>query len=81
MQIENEFNFLQQKAISTDPSRIFHDWPTHVDMEIVDLEKCFYGPTLPVVENARRGNDSVKCLNVQQMGRKHSKTYRYENFY
>ena len=55
-----EFNFLQRKGISTDPSRIFYDWPTQTDMDIVDLGRCFYGPTQPIVETVSRGKTLLK---------------------
>ena len=50
-----EFKFLQRKERSTDPSRIFYDWPTQEDIEIIDAGRCFWGPTKPDSVNIGRG--------------------------
>ena len=55
-----EFNFLQRKERSTDPSRIFYDWLTQEDIEIIDAGRCFWGPTQPDVVNIGRGKTLLK---------------------
>ena len=40
-------NFSNERKRSTDPSRIFYDWPTQEDIEIIDAGRCFWGPTKP----------------------------------
>ena len=41
---------LQKKKVSADPSQVRYDWPPTPDVDTIDLSKCFYGPTMPVVD-------------------------------
>ena len=55
-----EFKFLQWKEWSTDPSRIFYDWPTQEDIELIDAGRCCWGPTQPDVVNIGIGKTLLK---------------------
>ena len=45
-----EFTFMQLKRLATDPTQIRYDWPKTEDVDIVNVERCFYGPVMPVID-------------------------------
>ena len=45
-----EFTFMQRKRLTVDPTQIRYGWPMSEDIDIVDVERCFYGPVMPVLD-------------------------------